>query len=908
MILKAQALHIDPRIVREIQRRHGIVFLQCNIGGFAVRRHRNVLRFQILGGGSILLEQHAVRNHLFPIEILKGDGLRFGFVKIHHGDGALGVDGVPTVALPGLAFVGCQDLTAVRGKGQHVRLYAGVEFLHERSVIVQQDDGAVFPVIAVLHRDGHQISLGIHIHAGDIPGAEAVELAHERHVDPLDQTGAAVFVDLCDVHFLGLTADQVHAVIFRVELDDLRYAAILIGCAGSIAVQILQQTRFTLGVHILGKVALCLRAVDGEGVHHGQFVVADPVGDNAEAVIGHVYPGDIRGFLLIFHRRIGEFHVLDVIVLAARSGVGGHIQHALRVGHGGGGIAAAVAVFIVVRRRHRSQPIHDVTADIDMVMTHQHYINAQLVEHRHQSIPAGQNILFYRMAGHRVNGVVEGDHLPADVLSFGGPDGLLHEFFVFRRRQIIAVEHHEKGVMIDKVVVAAGIGNAQRLRLVSHMEVIVVGAAGGVVVAHHGGHGHAVQLLMLQISAVLCLVSGGIDLIARTEDEVRSCKIRIRGNFVQGLAPVFSIVSAIAGGADLGIAHKGEGEAIAAAGGKGVNIGQGRTILHLVGIGGVLLQIGCGSLVAVVTGLDRSLAFRLKLASGVGHCTRHYLVRLRQQQDALGLYVGVPCEVHFALIGAHGQIDTRLLLRHDLRLFCRNLKLGHIEPHIGAARPPLMDFHGEDVFAPLQIQIGQIILRKGHRLGRRSVGATVLQIRGDFTVIIACHLYAVNVYGSRIIILERAGQVFHVRGIVHREAVAEEVGIGIVFAITACQQVVCGIALFQCLFSLFGTEAAACSIPLGIVVIHCGPAGTLIALSSAIPCRISIIVQIGPRQIRTLRRRHCGLFCDRNFRCCCVCVHLRSSSGHHTDRQNSQQAPAYCAFPFLFIHNISPLV
>lgn len=154
---------------------------------------------------------------------------------------------------------------------------------------------------------------------------------------------------------------------------------------------------------------------------------------------------------------------------------------------------------------------------------------------------------------------------PADVLSFGGLDGLLHECSVFRRRQIIAVEHHEKGVMIDKVVVAAGIGNAQRLRLVSHMEVIVVGAAGGVVVAHTVATGMPYSSSCSRYPLYCVSSAGGIDLIPRTEDEVRSCKIRIRGNFVQGLTPVFPVVSAIARGADLGIAHKGEGEAIAAA-------------------------------------------------------------------------------------------------------------------------------------------------------------------------------------------------------------------------------------------------------------------------------------------------------------------------------------------------------
>ena len=402
-----------------------------------------------------------------------------------------------------------------------------------------------------------------------------------------------------------------------------------------------------------------------------------------------------------------------------------------------------------------------------MVVALKHHVHIQILQNRDNlGLEAALvlNVAVMGMAGHGKEGVVEHDDLPLDVRILGGRNGCLHKGFMSVRRLNIAVEHHKQRVVIDKVVVAACGSLSVLGRLVGYIEVLAVGIGAGVVVANGGGHGQAGQDAVVQITVVLALVGGAVDLIARRQQEGNIGELGIGVNNVQGVVPTLNITCSAAS-ADLGVAHESEGEGSAIIGGEVIAFAGVARIAELIVIGLTGSQSGDSGLAAILAVVGDRGGCLDGLCPGHVGIVRHKQLRPCERR--------VPGEVHLALIRAHGQADV-VLVAH---LLIGQGQVGEVEPDVGAGRTALMQLHSEGIFSSMQDT--QVEHFKGDRLGRTLVGATILEVGRNIAIIKTSHPPAVDIYGGRIVILERTLQLGHSLQRGHVKGGAEEVDRGI---------------------------------------------------------------------------------------------------------------------------------
>ena len=387
------------------------------------------------------------------------------------------------------------------------------------------------------------------------------------------------------------------------------------------------------------------------------------------------------------------------------------------------------------------------------------------------------------MAGHRVDGVVEGDDFPGDVGI--GRNGLLHKGLVLSCGAVVAVEHQKEHVVVGKPVVATGIG-CPFFGFVGDVKVLAIGIAGGVVVANHRGHREIQKFLMVEVAVVLFLIAGGVDLIASGEQEVYVGKVLIGRDNAQGLVPALDIAGGAAC-ADLGVAGQGEGECAGVAGGKGVDFTLVLAVHQLIGVFAVRFEVGDGGLVGVLAFLIGWGGGGRKRRGIGGHLSAGHVADFCHQYLAGYSVGGVPGEVALCLVCANGQADVAELLhlRGDIFLFGQG-EIGEQEPGVGAGRAILVHDHGDGVFSLVQqLHAGGEGLCHGVAAGMSGV----LEVLGDACVIPTGHTGTIDVDGGAVIDLHSALELLHGCKLVfrHGEGGAEKVGEGVIFTVAAGQ-------------------------------------------------------------------------------------------------------------------------
>ena len=430
--------------------------------------------------------------------------------------------------------------------------------------------------------------------------------------------------------------------------------------------------------------------------------------------------------------------------------------------------------------------------------------------------------------------MVEGDDLPLDILVLGGFNGIEHKLLVLGSGGVIAVEHQEQDIVVDKVVVASGGGGAGGT-LIGHVEVLAVGVGAGVVVADNGCHGQAQQGVVVQIAVVLALAVGGVHLVAGGEQEGHVGENAVGVNDVQGVVPAGGVAGCVAAGADLGVTHIGEGERAGSAGGEGIHIALITVVAELIVIGGVCFQPGGGGLAAVQAVVGDGGSSGDGLRAGQGSVVRHGQGSVFQGR--------VPGEVHLALVRAHGQADVGLI---DHFLVGEG-QVGEMEPDIGTVNPALMEFDGDGVLT--LVQDAQVNHFKGNCLGCTSIGAAVLDVGGDAAVIKTRDFYAIDVYSGSIVILEGTDQLGYTcqRGDV--EGCAEEVGFNVgsaIFFVLGQQSLGRAAAAQIRNRAVLRTEGTCGGLPAVRDERSRRPAGAVVARIFRVTRRVAAVVQIGP--------------------------------------------------------------
>ena len=355
--------------------------------------------------------------------------------------------------------------------------------------------------------------------------------------------------------------------------------------------------------------------------------------------------------LLVLYRCIGELHVLYLIIFAAGSGVRSNIQDIIRIGN-----AVHLSVVVLGRIGDRVQAVHHVRPHIHMVMPLKHHINVQLVEYRYQLLTALEDIILSCMVGHRVYRVVHGNDLPCRILVFR--NGIFHKRLVLRRTHVVDIEHHKQGVAIAEPVVAAGVRLAV-LALVRYVKMLVIGVAGGVVVAHYRGHRQPQQFIMIQISGILAFVARRVDLVAGREQE--RCIRGLIDRIFQCRCPAGFVAAQAAACAELRVTHEQEGKAVTGIiRCECVNRGLLFPVDYLIGIGHAAFQAGHCRLIRPVPGLVGALAGDGHASGVLRHGAFRQLALLRPVNRTLPLGICVPGDIGLGLIRAGRQRNTVL--------------------------------------------------------------------------------------------------------------------------------------------------------------------------------------------------------------------------------------------------------
>ena len=121
--------------------------------------------------------------------------------------------------------------------------------------------------------------------------------------------------------------------------------------------------------------------------------------------------------------------------------------------------------------------------------------------------------------------------------------------------EIVGVNIHKQCVVIDKPVICTSCCSAKAAAFVGQIKVLVVCGASTVMISNgcHAGQG---RKCLVQISGILLLVAGCVDLISCREKEVN---IHFILNGIQRLVPAFDIFRCAAC-ADLRIPYESEAE------------------------------------------------------------------------------------------------------------------------------------------------------------------------------------------------------------------------------------------------------------------------------------------------------------------------------------------------------------
>ena len=119
----------------------------------------------------------------------------------------------------------------------------------------QQNDGSPILISCALHRNGDDLQLFIHIHAGNIAGHKSVFSRQRRYIDAfLQRKGILLpilrFCQRYNVHTLELAADKIHTLVDGIIFYNFRHAAVLIHSAGGITAQILQHSGIAGGIQM----------------------------------------------------------------------------------------------------------------------------------------------------------------------------------------------------------------------------------------------------------------------------------------------------------------------------------------------------------------------------------------------------------------------------------------------------------------------------------------------------------------------------------------------------------------------------------------------------------------------------------------------------------------------------------
>ena len=480
-----------------------------------------------------------------------------------------------------------------------------------------------------------------------------------------------------------------------------------------------------------------------------------------------------------------------------------------------------------------------------MVMTLKYHVDAQILEDGDKGFAAAEDVAVLGMAGHGVDGVVEGNDLPIHV-GVGG-NGSLHKGLVLSRRLVVGIEHHEQHIVVNEPVVAAGIGGAVLTGLVGNVEVLAVGVGIGIVVADDGGHGQVLQRLVLQIAVILALTVGGIDLVARGEHKGDIGEIVVGGNELQGVVPAGSISVGAAAGADLGVAHIGKGEGTAVIGGKETDFRRNLTIDGLISVLNACLQTGSGCLVGILAVV---IAFG---GGGVGsgglrHGAIHQFAGLCHPQLTRSVGIDVPGKVHLGLVSAHGQADVgqgdRLYIHFVPEFQRRNIKVD-----VGTALVALMHFRSHNILAIVQ-QGERPLIRKIKRLFYGIV-TTILHVGGNVLIVETCYLGAVDIQGNRIIAKNLAQDLLDLGSILDHDLSTEKecfnIGGTVLFVLS--EQSVGHIAVNRGQLTALGAERTLSGLPCAAIIVGSGPAGALIAFCGSTAGGIGAVVQIGPDSI-----------------------------------------------------------
>ena len=246
MVFEACAVDVGEGLTVEIKGGDGVGFLEGDVSGIV--GGSDVFWFKVGRRVSVLLDDDAVGGEaVAAIIVIREADLRGGIFRgaVRHIDDAhraRWVGGAIAIAFARLAFIGGEDLRAIRGEGDHVRLHAGLNGLleSEGAILGAGEEGHVASLVIVLRLQGGNEGLAIrrdgdgrHIAIGEIRDLAFNEVFHVDLLasECLHTLARFQVLQGNDVKGALEAVDHVGTVVGVVVDDDLGAAAV--GAHGS---------------------------------------------------------------------------------------------------------------------------------------------------------------------------------------------------------------------------------------------------------------------------------------------------------------------------------------------------------------------------------------------------------------------------------------------------------------------------------------------------------------------------------------------------------------------------------------------------------------------------------------------------------------------------------------------------
>ena len=324
-------------------------------------------------------------------------------------------------------------------------------------------------------------------------------------------------------------------------------------------------------------------------------------------------------------------------------------------------------------------------------MALEHHVDVVLIEDGGQLGAEDHAVRVGVIQAGAVDILMDGDDPPGSVGIRG--NGLLDGLLVLRHIVVVGVQHDEQAVAVGVIVIAAGLGGTV-LRGVGVVEVVHVVGIQGVVVADGGGHRQTGQHIGAEVAGVLLLLglTGLVDLVTGGDDEAH---IRVLGQSgLQGPVPAEGVVPGggvgraglggqglaalglALGGADLGIAHIQHLHGVEALGLVGLHLGLHTVLLHGVVVGGVGLQTGDGDVVVVIGHAVGQAGVHIAGGAGVGLQAVPVRAEVHHRGRGGAVVQAVPGEVQLCLVFAGGQGHLGVVRSDRVPLLCPGGPLG----------------------------------------------------------------------------------------------------------------------------------------------------------------------------------------------------------------------------------------